>query len=214
MTEDPYAGRCGTCGAFMRMHEHETLGQVGDCGLEVYPPPVKATATCSRYRPKGGSAPAERPRVPGEPRRNRTSSGQAAPRRRMDEPILMRRPLPQEIDIDMDINEFRRVLREVLSEELGLHEVELGRRWQGGEMVLKPGSDDTQEKSVPIESFFHKIVMIRDKLRVLEAKLNGHKVLSDEEKVQLQAYITACYGTLTTFNVMFANREDNFSTKG
>ncbi len=125
----------------------------------------------------------------------------------------MRRPLPQEIDIDMDINEFRSVLREVIADELGITEVELGRRWEGGEMVLQPGDGDTQSKSIPIESFFHKIVMVRDKLRVLEAKLNGHNGLSDEEKVQLQAYITACYGSLTTFNVLFANREDNFSTK-
>ena len=113
----------------------------------------------------------------------------------------------------MDINEFRSVLREVIADELGITEVELGRRWQGGEMVLQPGDGDTQAKSVPIESFFHKIVMVRDKLRVLEAKLNGHKGLSDEEKVQLQSYITACYGSLTTFNVLFSNRDDNFSTK-
>jgi uncharacterized radical SAM superfamily protein len=113
----------------------------------------------------------------------------------------------------MDINEFRSVLREVIADELGITEVELGRRWEGGEMVLQPGDGETQAKSLPIESFFHKIVMVRDKLRVLEAKLNGHKGLSDEEKVQLQAYITACYGSLTTFNVLFANREDNFSTK-
>lgn len=113
----------------------------------------------------------------------------------------------------MDIDQFRSVLREVLADELGVSKVELGRRWQGGEIILEPGDGDTQQKRIPIESFFHKIVMIRDKLRVLEAKLNSHKGLSDEEKVQLQAYITACYGSLTTFNVMFANRGDSFSTK-
>ena len=84
---------------------------------------------------------------------------------------------------------------------------------QGGELVLKPGAEETQDKSVPIETFFHKIVMIRDKLRVLEAKVNAHKGLAVDEKVQLQSYITACYGTLTTFNVLFANRDDGFTTK-
>jgi len=110
----------------------------------------------------------------------------------------------------MDIDEFRKVLREVIAEVLGVGEVELGRRWQGGEMVLKPGEADTQEKRVSLESFFHKIVMVRDKLRLLEAKINGHPGLSDEDKVQLQSYITGCYGSLTTFNLLFARREDGF----
>src|SRR5690606_16575991 len=104
------------------------------------------------------------------------------------------------------------VLREVIADELGVSQPELGRRWQGGELVLKPGAAETQEKSVPIETFFHKIVMIRDKLRVLEAKLNA-SALTDEEKVQMQSYITACYGSLTTFNVLFADKDDQFSTK-
>jgi hypothetical protein len=110
----------------------------------------------------------------------------------------------------MDIDEFRRVLREVLAEELGSGRAELGGRWQGGELILKPGREGTAEKRVPLEAFFHKIVMVREKLRVLEQKLNNHDMLTDEDKVQLQQYITACYGSLTTFNVLFARREDGF----
>ena len=209
-----YAEKCGSCAAFARPREDPSLGRVGDCLLEVYPPPVRATAPCSRFRPKGATSAAPRPRAAGEPRRYRSGGDAIARRSHVDEPVTsLRRELPKEIDIDMDIDQFRSVLREVLADELGVSKVELGRRWQGGEIILEPGDGDTQQKRIPIESFFHKIVMIRDKLRVLEAKLNSHKGLSDEEKVQLQAYITACYGSLTTFNVMFANRGDSFSTK-
>lgn len=111
----------------------------------------------------------------------------------------------------MDQETFRQVLREVLLDELGVRDVELGDRWQGGELVLVPGKPDTQEKRIPLEVFFKKIVMVRDKLRVLEQKINGHKGLTDEEKVQLQHYITGCYGTLTTFNVLFRRKEDQFT---
>ncbi len=110
----------------------------------------------------------------------------------------------------MDIDEFRGVLRQVLAEELGIAEVELGNRWQGGELVLKPGATDTAEKRIPLEAFFRKVVAVRDKLRLLEAKVNGHPALSDADKVQLQQYITSCYGSLTTFNLLFAQRQDGF----
>lgn len=134
-------------------------------------------------------------------------------RSRVDEPVRTRTPLPKEIDIDMDIDEFRRVLREVISDELGVSSPSMGQRWEGGELVLTPGASETQEKRIPIETFFHKIVMVRDKLRVLESKINGNKSLTDEEKVQLQAYITNCYGSLTTFNVLFGDKDDQFNTK-
>lgn len=114
----------------------------------------------------------------------------------------------------MDMEDFRRVLREVLTEELGLGAAELAPRWAGGELVLRPGKPGLQEKSLPIETFFHKIVMLRDKLRVLEQKVNGHTGLSDQDKVQLQAYITGCYGTLTTFNVLFQSRDEGFIGAG
>jgi hypothetical protein len=122
--------------------------------------------------------------------------------------------LPQEIDIDMDIGEFRRVLREVLADELGVGDAEIGGRWEGGEMVLKPGKAGTQEKRIPLDALFHKIVMIRDKLRLLEQKVNAHPGLSDADKVQLQQYVTGCYGSLTTFNALFARRDEGFAGAG
>jgi hypothetical protein len=117
--------------------------------------------------------------------------------------------LPEDL-LDMDADEFKRVLRDVIRDELGASDVELGGRWKGGELVMVPGKEGTAEKRVPIETFFHKIVMLRDKLRVLEQRINAHATLGDDEKVQLQQYVTGCYGTLTTFNVLFADKDDGF----
>jgi hypothetical protein len=208
---DEYAGRCGSCGAFTRVRTDPTRGRVGECALQIFPPPLTAASTCSRYRQRGAPPPPPPPRAAGQPR---SSSSGPAPRSPGSPQLSLKPPLPQEIDIDMDIGEFRRVLREVLSDELGMAGAELGQRWEGGELVIKPGKPGTQEKRIPVDVFFHKIVMVREKLRVLEQKINGHGDLSDADKVQLQAYITACYGSLTTFNVLFGRREDWFVGAG
>ena len=87
--------------------------------------------------------------------------------------------------------------------------VPLGGKWIGGKVMIHPGDPSLKEKEIPIDAFFHKIVMLRDRLRVLEAKLNASNV-TDEEKVEMQQYITRCYGSLTTFNILFKNKEDQF----
>jgi hypothetical protein len=88
--------------------------------------------------------------------------------------------------------------------------VPLGDRWKGGIMLLQPSDKSQKPKEIPIDVFFHKIVMLRDRLRVMEQQINAHKILSNEEKVNLQQYITRIYGTLTTFNVLFKNKENWF----
>jgi hypothetical protein len=88
--------------------------------------------------------------------------------------------------------------------------VPLGDRWKGGKMILQPGRRDLQSKEIPIDAFFHKIVMMRDRLRVLEQRVNASNI-EDEEKVNIQQYITRCYGSMTTFNILFKEPQHHFS---
>jgi hypothetical protein len=88
--------------------------------------------------------------------------------------------------------------------------VELGNRWTGGKVVIHPADPSLKGKEIPIDAFFNKIVMLRDRLRVLEQRINSHDKLSEEDKVNIQQYITRCYGTLTTFNVLFKYSTDQF----
>ena len=101
------------------------------------------------------------------------------------------------------------LIRRVVREECGVTPVALADRWRGGDLVLKPGKEGLQEKELPIESFFSKIIAVRNRLRVLEQQINAADMPQDL-KVKLGAYITAAYGSLTTFNVLFADEDDRF----
>ena len=115
-------------------------------------------------------------------------------------------------DVDrVSLFEVEQALLGILKKWNGLGEVvPIGDKWKGGIMILKPGDPGLAEKEIPIDTFFHKIVMLRDRMRVLEQKINAHKTLEEQEKVELQQYITRIYGSLTTFNVLFKLKDQNF----
>lgn len=104
-----------------------------------------------------------------------------------------------------------RIVTNIIKKHSDLQEtVHMGARWTGGKMVLQPANPTLKSKEVPIDNFFNKIVMLRDRLRVMEQRINASENLSDEEKINLQQYITRIYGSLTTFNVLFRDDADHF----
>ena len=120
--------------------------------------------------------------------------------------------------LEQPLSQFLRSTIEDVIDRMGYEKPEavveqLGVRWHKGRAVLHPADPTLQNKEVPLEVFFHKVVGIRNQLRVLEQKINGHPTLTDGEKVEMQQYITRCYGSLTTFNLLFKNKEDQFSSK-
>ena len=114
-------------------------------------------------------------------------------------------PLKQFVDQTLDA-----ALRKLGLEKPDAIVEKLGIRWHGGKLVMHPADPTLQTKEVPLETFFHKVVMVRNNLRVLEQKINAHEKLTDGEKVEMQQYITKSYGSLTTFNVLFKEKEDQF----
>jgi hypothetical protein len=139
-----------------------------------------------------------------------TAATAAAPRQTAaSEPERMRAAVTE---LPTDDN-LEALLRRVIREEAGITPVAPAPKWRGGTLVLRPGAPGLQEKSWPIETFFHKIVMLRNRLRTLEQQVNASD-LPDDVKVKLQAYVSGCYGTLTSFNILFADVADQFKGSG
>lgn len=125
-------------------------------------------------------------------------------------------PMVSVTGLDVPLPEFMRQTAQSVLKQMGIEAPDtaivegLGKRWREGMLVVRPLDSSLQAKEVPVETFFHKLVMMRNNLRVLEQKINSHPGLADAEKVELQQYITRCYGSMTTFNVLFQEKEDQF----
>jgi hypothetical protein len=166
----------------------------------------------ARLRPSGAGAPAPNRTPthaqPSEPPARRSAAGATAAFPIVSERERTGPPMTPDRDADLEL-----LLRRIIREEAGITAVAPAEKWRGGTLVLRPGTAGLQEKSWPIETFFHKVVMLRNRLRTLEQHVNSAE-LPDDVKVKLQGYISGCYGTLTSFNVLFAEEEDQFKGAG
>jgi len=202
---------CGSCRLWRPILEDER-GPIGPCRLEVRLGDFPGTApACERHLGRDEAIPS----APASPSARRRAARPASPAvRRAGEPTRTEtgssseEPLPEELT-DMTRDEFAEAIREALRDDAT--PIPLAPRWEGGTVLLKPGDPGTQPKEIPLDALFHKIVMIRDRLRVLEQKVNAHDKLTDAEKVEMQQYVTRCYGSLTTFNLLFRDDRDRFA---
>ncbi len=198
---------CGSCRLWRPILE-DARGPIGPCMLRVRTGDFPGTApACERDLSRAEAVPAAAPAAPARRRTPRPAGPVVHSARAAGVPAPAGPPLPEELT-DMTRDEFAEAIREALRDEAT--EVRLAPKWEGGTVVLRPGDPGTQPKEVPIDALLHKIVMIRDRLRVLEQKINAHEKLSDAEKVDLQQYVTRCYGSLTTFNLLFRDEKDRF----
>ena len=200
---------CGSCRLWRPILE-DARGPIGPCRLNVRTGDFPGTApSCERYLGRDAAVPApaqaRRPRPPAvAPPLVRRGDGEPQPAATT---ALAEFDVPEEV-LQMTREEFAHAIREALREET-LH-IPVAPKWEGGMLLLKPRDPQLQPKEIPLDQLFHKIVMIRDRLRVLEQKINAHDKLSDAEKVDMQSYVTRCYGSLTTFNVLFREDKDRF----
>jgi hypothetical protein len=155
-------------------------------------------------RPPASPAGPARTSTPARPVAVRDAFPLVTERERSAPPV----PLP-----DDNIEDLELLLRRIIREESGVTPVTPSPKWRGGSLVLRPGTPGLQDKSWPIETFFHKIVMLRNRLRTLEQQVNASD-LPDDVKVKLQGYVSGCYGSLTSFNVLFADEDDQFKGGG
>ncbi len=206
---------CVDCLAFLPEQKRENEADLGRCQfrpeLGLFPETLKY---CSKFHIRKrsiGKVIDVTGKVP------KARSPRSSPK--IDEPTIIRATLDNPItgdtsgDYTMDRDGLKQVLRELMEEETVYGFVEMGKKWEGGTIQLNPANSDLQSKEIPIDTFFKKIIMVRDKLRVLEAKLNSNENLSPADKVEMQQYVSRAYGSLTSFNILFKDKEDQFSSK-
>ncbi|MBM7114733.1 hypothetical protein [Archangium primigenium] len=193
---------CGNC-KLWAAHSVDHRGWVGVCRLQaergLFPP---SAPLCNKFTPRGVAT-----ATVGVPVRRERAVRTVAPvvRRREHSPDEL-------VDLEgLELNMTRAELMELIREAVGEGgDAPLAQKWEGGTLRLVPGKAEVQSRDIPLDTFFHKIVMVRDRLRVMEQKLNAHPKLSDAEKVEMQAQITRIYGSLTSFNLLFRDKDDQF----
>ena len=191
---------CGNC-KLWSPHSVDHRGWVGPCRMNnsrgLFPP---SAPLCDKYAPRGSATPLPPP----------VSTRGRSPVRSVAPVVVRRRADPHDV-VDLEgLNMTREELMDIFREASGLSEPPLAAKWEGGTVRLVPGNPELQAKDLPIDNLFHKVTMVRDRLRVLEQKLNAHPKLSEAEKVEMQSYITRVYGSLTSFNVLFKEKTDQF----
>jgi hypothetical protein len=197
-----FAPVCGTCAVYRVIEGRRGL-LLGTCRIRTERGEFACTApVCDDYLPRAGARPAPVVQIARAPR----------PRREREELPPRRQRIPDGPvgEVEMTREELKALIREAMDEERGGGLAPLAPKWEGGVAVLKPADPALQGKELPLDALFHKVVMIRDRLRVLEQKINANEKLTDIEKVEMQGYVTRCYGSLTTFNVLFREERDRF----
>jgi hypothetical protein len=198
------------CRACKLDRQHTVIAVDGDG----YPVRVQCDYCASQHNYRGGARPVPSPgNAPPQfdmPRGAARKSGVAPPLPPVSDRERTADPISMNVDDSVDLE---LVLRRVIREETGLTPAVPAEKWRGGSVVLKPGNPALQERTWPIETLFHKIVMIRNRLRTLEQQINGMD-LPEDVKIKVQGYITGCYGSLTSFNVLFADEADHFKGAG
>ncbi len=209
---DPAAKACGNCRLWRAVAKDASGDWLGDCRVQPQRGRFGPTAPiCGSFLSREQAIPQVLPEAPARHRARRVGEvGPRLVRHHAGPPAAVAAARP-DVDLGEDWEhmtreELKTILREALEESF----VPLAAKWEGGLVVLKPRDPALQPKEIPIDALFHKVVMVRDRLRVLEQKINGHEKLSDVEKVEMQQYVTKCYGSLTTFNVLFAEKGDQF----
>jgi hypothetical protein len=178
----------------------------GYCGSEHNYRGGPASARVEREPSYGGQASAPKPRAGGAVARG--AGGPLRVSQAFDLVSDRERTAPQ-MSAERLGDDVELLLRRIIREETGLTPVAPAEKWRNGQMVLRSGTPGLQEKAWPIETFFHKVVMLRNRLRTLEQQVNAME-MPEDAKVKLQSYITGCYGSLTSFNVLFADEDDQF----